>query len=72
MKIHLLISFDQDLFFSLQLINDFSRYLKYVRNDIVRCKSKPLGKRNVFNTITFEIFNPYKLFGFGCVLDVMT
>lgn len=67
-----LISFDQDLFLGLKLINDFNRDLQNICNDVVGCKSKPLGKRNVFNSITFEVLNPDKLFGFRSVLDVMT
>ena len=70
--IYQLVPLYQNLLLRLQLIDNLNRDFKDSRNDVVRGKSKPLGERNIFNCIAFEVLNPDKLFIIRSILDVVT
>jgi hypothetical protein len=53
--------FNQDLLLLLQFVNELNRYLEYLRHNVRRRKSQPLGQRNVSHTVRLVDFNPDKV-----------
>lgn len=63
---------NQNLFLLLQLIHHRYRYIERISHDVGRGQSEPLGQTNIGHAITLVEFNPDQLFGFGCVLNVVS
>lgn len=65
------LAWQKDLLLLLDLLDDANVNLENIGNDISGSQCKPLGKRDISNTVTLVEFDPDKLLGLGSVLNVV-